>query len=66
MQDNPRLKTFARRMRREPTPTEKRLWSRVRNHRLGGFKFRRQHWLGSFILDFYCPEAALVVELDGD
>jgi very-short-patch-repair endonuclease len=53
-------------MRREPTPAEKRLWSRVRNQRLGGFKFRRQHWLGAFILDFYCPEAALVVELDGD
>ncbi len=66
MQDNPRLKTFARRMRHEPSPAEKRLWSKLRDRRLSGWKFRRQHWLGPYILDFYCPDAELAVELDGD
>lgn len=66
MQDNPRLKAFARQMRRASTATEKRLWSRLRDRRLSGWKFRRQHWLAPYILDFYCPDAALVVELDGD
>lgn len=64
--DNPRLRRFARRMRREPTPAEEALWRLLRHRRLAGFKFRRQHTYGPYILDFYCPRARLVVELDGD
>ena len=55
----------AREMRRDPTEPEKRLWAKLRRKQLGGFKFRRQHPLGRFILDFYCDAAKLAVELDG-
>ncbi len=54
-----------RELRREMTPTEKRLWARLRNNQLG-WKFRRQHSIGPFIADFYCREAQLVIEIDGD
>lgn len=66
MQDNPRLKAFARRMRKEPALTEQRLWRLLRGRRITAFKFRRQHWFGPYIADFYCPAANLVIELDGD
>jgi len=66
MQDNPHLKAFARRMRKEPAPTEQRLWQLLRGRSMSGFKFRRQHWFGPYIADFYCPTAKLVIELDGD
>jgi very-short-patch-repair endonuclease len=52
-------------MRVEPTPAEAALWEHLRDRRLAGFKFRRQYALDGFILDFYCAEAKLVVELDG-
>src|SRR5688572_29399441 len=55
----------ARRMRRYPTTAEGFLWKLLRTKLLEGSKFRRQHRLGPFILDFYCPAARLVVELDG-
>jgi len=48
------------------TPAEAKLWARQRNRQLGGFKFRRQQPIDRFIVDFYCAEARLVVELDGD
>jgi len=54
-----------RQLHREMTPAEKLLWSRLRNRRLDGFKFRSQVWLGFFIADFFCWEAKLVVEVDG-
>ena len=47
-------------------PAERRLWRGLRNRRLGGFRFRRQHTIGPYIADFACIEAHLVVELDGD
>jgi len=47
-----------------PMP-EKILWAKIRNQQLG-VKFRRQHGIGRYIVDFYCPEWALVIELDGD
>ncbi len=47
------------------TPAETLLWERLRNRRLHGLKFRRQHPLGPFIADFYCAAARLVVEVDG-
>jgi very-short-patch-repair endonuclease len=56
----------ARELRKEMTPAEKLLWSRLRNKQLKGLKFRRQHPLGPFIADFYCAARRLVVEIDGD
>jgi very-short-patch-repair endonuclease len=65
-EDNPALRAFARRMRREPTVAEQTLWRVVRNRRLAGFKFRRQVPFGPYILDCYCASARLAVEADGD
>jgi very-short-patch-repair endonuclease len=59
------LKTKARKLRREQTPEEQKLWWQLRNRRLDNFKFRRQFPLGKFILDFYCPSRRLAIELDG-
>jgi very-short-patch-repair endonuclease len=55
-----------RELRHEMTPAEKLLWAHLRNRKLAGFKFRRQHPLDRFIVDFYCPACKLVVEVDGD
>jgi very-short-patch-repair endonuclease len=52
-------------MRHEPTDAEQRVWSLVRGRRVGHFKFRRQHPVAGYILDFYCDQAKLGVELDG-
>lgn len=54
----------ARRLRREQTPAEALLWERVRSNQLG-HRFRRQHVIGRFVVDFSCPAARLVVEIDG-
>jgi very-short-patch-repair endonuclease len=51
-------------MRANPTPAAKLLWERLRNKQLG-VKFRREHAIGRFLLDFYCSQARLGVELDG-
>ena len=58
-------KSHARRLRRDQTDAERLLWRQLRGRYLNGFKFRRQHPLGRFIVDFCCPERGLVVELDG-
>jgi very-short-patch-repair endonuclease len=55
----------ARHLRRIATPAEKNLWARLRNRQLAGLEFRRQQPIGDRILDFYCAEARLAVELDG-
>ncbi|MBI5016332.1 MAG: DUF559 domain-containing protein [Deltaproteobacteria bacterium] len=52
-------------LRREQTDAERRLWAHLRARQLGGFKFRRQHPVGEFVLDFFCDEALLGIELDG-
>ncbi len=54
-----------RRLRRDQTEPEARLWNYLRNRGVAHSKFRRQVWLGAFIVDFLCAEAKLVVELDG-
>ena len=59
------LKEVRRRLRSNMTSSEARLWSLLKSRQLKGRKFRRQHSIGSFIVDFYCPEEKLVVELDG-
>ena len=48
------------------TPAEARLWEALRNKQLEGLRFRCQHPVGNFILDFYCPSCKLVVEVDGE
>ena len=60
-----RLIERARRMRAEPTPAEALLWKKLRNQQLEGLKFRRQHIIEYFIVDFYCPRTKLVIEIDG-
>jgi len=59
------LHSLARNLRKHQTPAEILLWSKLRAHQLSGFKFRRQHPTGPYILDFYCPELRLAIELDG-
>jgi len=60
-----KLKTLAYEHRREPTPAEHRLWQHLRNRKLCGVKFRRQHEIYCFIVDFASFEAELVIEVDG-
>jgi very-short-patch-repair endonuclease len=62
----PEIGRAAQALRREMTPAEHRLWQAIRNRQLGGLRFRCQHAVGPFILDFYCPSHRLVVELDGN
>jgi len=54
-----------RRLRQQSTPSESLLWEQLRNRKLGGYKFRRQYSIDLFVVDFYCPEAHLAIELDG-
>ena len=56
---------FARQLRQQQPDAENLIWYLLRNRRLAGFKFRRQHPHPPYVLDFYCHEAALCVELDG-
>lgn len=60
-----RKTSFARHLRRSATEAEASLWHHLRNRSLTGCKFRRQHALGPYIVDFACIEYRLVVELDG-
>ena len=61
----PVVKQAARDLRAEPTPSEQQLWASIRGSRLAGLKFRRQHPIGRFVIDFHCPEKRLAVEVDG-
>ena len=55
----------ARRLRKNPTEAEKRLWYHLRRKQLDGFRFRRQRPIGRYIVDFTCLEASLIIEVDG-
>ena len=55
----------AKRLRRTQTDAELKLWRHLRDRQMNGFKFRRQQPIGRYIVDFFCPESKLVVELDG-
>lgn len=59
------MSEFARRLRHTQTEAEKRLWDHLRNRQLSGHKFRRQHPIGPYTVDFCCLEKGLIVELDG-
>ena len=63
---NPEIEQAARKLRNNLTPSESRLWQVLRNKQLEGLRFRCQHPVGNFILDFYCPSCKLVVEVDGE
>ncbi len=60
-----RTKSYRSKLRRNLTEPEKKLWYVIRNKQLG-IKFRRQHGISNFIVDFYCSELKLVLEIDGD
>ncbi len=58
-------KSTRQNLRNSVSVIERLLWSKIRNQQLG-VKFRRQHGIGKYIVDFYCADARLVIELDGD
>jgi len=58
------LKNNRKELRKNLTPAEAKLWNYIKNNQLG-FKFRRQHSFEYYILDFYCPQKMLAIELDG-
>jgi len=60
-----KLFEYGRDLRQTSTEAEQILWQHLRNRKLNGLKFRRQHPLDKFIADFYCHEKKLVIELDG-
>ena len=59
------LRNRARELRRQQTDVETKLWMRLRDRQLSGAKFRRQHPIGPYIVDFCCPDRDVFVELDG-
>ncbi len=59
------LKPFRKTLRSTLTPAEAKLWLCLKNKQLDGKRFRRQFSIGNYILDFYCPEQKIAVELDG-
>ena len=65
MQAPDRTKTRAKRFRREMSLSEVILWKHLKGRALDGLHFRRQHPIGSYVLDFYCESARLCVEVDG-
>ena len=60
------LKDFRKNLRNHSTSAEATLWKVLKNRQVAGLKFRRQHAVGNYILDFYCPELKLGIELDGE
>jgi len=62
---NRNLRQFSRELRKNSTDAERRLWSKLRLRQLNGFQFYRQRIIVNYIMDFFCPKAKLVVEVDG-
>src|SRR5208282_5559855 len=63
--NHPTLKSRRKKLRSSLTPAETELWKSLQRSQVCGKKFRRQHSVGPYILDFYCPECRLAVEIDG-
>ncbi len=59
------LKSIRKELRNKATSAEATLWKYLKNSQMKGIKFRRQHSIGDYIVDFYCPSARLAIELDG-
>ena len=62
---NPKLKPLARKLRKEMTYGEVQLWNELKNDQLWGFYFDRQRCIDNYIVDFYCKDLMLAVEIDG-
>jgi very-short-patch-repair endonuclease len=62
---SPEILDRARELRNTMTQSERILWQRLRRKQIDGFKFRRQHAINQFIVDFFCYEAMLIIEVDG-
>lgn len=62
---HPKLKDLARNLRNNSTLTEVLLWNQIKGKKLKGYRFNRQKPIGNYIVDFYCHELKLVVEIDG-
>ena len=58
-------KNFRRKLRKNLTTSERIFWNKIR-HSQSGYKFRRQHSIGPYIVDFYCPKLNIIIEIDGD
>ena len=65
LSNEPYNKDFRRQLRHDMTDAERLLWKRLCRKQLDGWKFRRQHGLGDFVMDFYCPIIKLCIEVDG-
>ncbi len=61
----PELKRLARHLRKNMTPAEKRLWKHLRRKQMYGYSFYRQRPIDQYIVDFYCPDLMLAIEVDG-
>lgn len=62
---NTKLKKCSQELRKNMTAAERILWSKLRSKQLKGFKIYRQRIIGNYIVDFYCPKANLIIEIDG-
>jgi len=62
---NRNLKQFSRQLRENMTDAERLLWAKIRRKQLKGYQFYRQKPIGDYIVDFFCPRAKLVIEVDG-
>ncbi len=60
------LKPLRKHLRNKSTAAEATLWKMLKNKQVGGYKFRRQHSVGNYVVDFNCPELQLALELDGE
>jgi very-short-patch-repair endonuclease len=58
--------SLSKQFRKVMTPPERKMWGLLRNNQLGGLHFRRQQIIGPYIVDFYCHQARLVIEIDGE
>ncbi|WP_154202477.1 endonuclease domain-containing protein [Ancylomarina sp. 16SWW S1-10-2] len=63
--NKPNLIEYRKKLRRRSTAAESTLWKTIKNKQIENLKFRRQHSIGNYIADFYCPEIRLIIELDG-
>ena len=63
--NRPEQTSYRRDLRKASSLAERILWRSLRNRQVGGCKFRRQHGIEQYIVDFYCPELMLAIEIDG-
>ena len=62
---NGNLKQYSRQLRKNMTDAERHLWTKIRRKQVKGYQFYRQKPIGDYIVDFFCPRAKLVIEVDG-